>query len=164
MIQDCATSCMQEGPATFRVHSRAPSSTSEFYNRFREAILFLFTAFGIFLLFASQAHAIEPVSGQYRSTFGTIVQLDLRVSYPPPASIIIEQYFPVGLQVISSEPALRKINDTRGVAKWLLKGVEPGFYSFSLRFDRPVQSSIFHAIIRYRNPQRGSFVEYRITP
>ena len=163
MIQDCATSCMQEGPATFRLHSIA-LSTTESYNSFREVILFLFTAFGIFLLFATQAHAIEPVSGQYRSTFGSTVQLDLRVGYPPPASIIIEQYFPVGLQIISAEPALRKISDTRGVAKWLLKGIKPGSYTISLQFDRPVQSSIFHAIIRYRNPQRGSFVEYRITP
>ena len=155
---------MQEVPATLRVHSIVPSP-SKSYDRFGETILFLFAVWCMmYLMFAAPVQAIEPVSGQYRSSFDTAVQLDLQVGYPPPASIIIEQYFPVGLQIISAEPALHKFSDTRGVAKWLLKGVKPGSYTISLQFDRPVQSSIFHAIIRYRNPQRGSFVEYRITP
>ena len=137
---------------------------SERINHIGRSILILLTAAGLFLVFVLPAGAIEPVTGRYRSTFSTTVELDLRIGYPPPASIIIEQYFPIGLKIVNAEPALRKFSNTAGVAKWLLKGVKPGIYTIGLEFDRPVPSSIVHAIIRYRYPERGYYVEYRITP
>lgn len=133
-------------------------------NHIGRSILILLTTAGLFLVFVLPARAIEPVTGRYRSTFSTTVELDLRIGYPPPASIIIEQYFPIGLKIVNADPALRKFSNTAGVAKWLLKGVEPGIYTIGLEFDRPVPSSIVHAIIRYRYPGRGYYVEYRITP
>lgn len=133
--------------------------------RVRSILTFVSTVILFLAIFLPlPAQAIDPVTGRYRSTFGSTIELDLRVGYPPPASIIIEQYFPVGLHVIRADPALHKFSTTRGVAKWLLKGVSPGSYTISLQFDQFVQSSVAHAIIRYRYPLRGYFVEYRINP
>lgn len=108
--------------------------------------------------------AVEPVTGRYLSSYGTIIELDLQVRYPPPASLIIEQYFPAGLQVIGAQPALQKYSSVRGIAKWFLKGIRPGSYTISVQFDQPVQASAVRAVIRYRYPLHGRFVEYRITP
>ena len=135
-------------------------------NRSRYVVCVVRATLGIAILLfhLPPALALEPVSGYYRSSFGQTVELNLQVAYPPPASLIIEQYFPGGLQIISAQPALRKFNSTRGKAKWLIKGIKPGAYIFTLQFDQPVQSSVFRAVIRYRAPLQGHFIEYRITP
>lgn len=119
----------------------------------------------VFLLSLSPSvEAMEPVSGHYRSTFGTTIELELQVGYPAPASLIVEQYFPAGLQILSAQPALQKYSSTQGMAKWFLKEIKPGSYNIFLQFDQPVQSSSVRGVIRYRYPLRGYFVEYRIIP
>lgn len=118
----------------------------------------------LYLVQPSLVLAMEPVTGRYLSSYGAIIELELQVRYPPPASLIIEQYFPAGLQVLGAQPALQKYSSARGMAKWFLKGIRPGSYTISLQFDQPVQSSAVRAVIRYRYPLHGRFVEYRIAP
>ncbi len=142
---------------------RETGSPPQLSHRLRSTVAF-FATITLLLCLSPSVKAVEPVSGHYRSTFGTTIELELQVGYPPPASLIVEQYFPAGLQILSAQPALRKYSSTQGMAKWLLKGIKPGSYNIFLQFDQPVQSSAIRAVIRYRYPLRGYFVEYRITP
>lgn len=108
--------------------------------------------------------AMEPVSGRYLSFYGTTVSLEIQVLYPPPASLIVEQHFPPGLEIVSARPIPQKYSSKLGKTKWFFKGMQPGSYTISLEFDQPVMSADIQAVLRYRYPGRGQFVETLIVP
>lgn len=112
----------------------------------------------------AQAKAIEPVAGRYLISYGTTIRFEVRVLFPPPASLIVEQYFPEGLEIVSASPIPQKYSSKRGKSKWFFKEMQAGTSVISLQFDRPVQSSEIQAVLRYRYPGRGHFVETTITP
>jgi len=108
--------------------------------------------------------AMEPVSGRYLSFYGTTVSLEIQVLYPPPASLIVEQHFPPGLEIVSARPIPQKYSSKGGKTKWFFKGIRPGSHTISLEFDQPVMSADIQAVLRYRYPGRGQFVETLIVP
>jgi hypothetical protein len=108
--------------------------------------------------------AMEPVSGRYLSFYGTTVTLEIQVLYPPPASLIVEQHFPPGLEIVSARPIPQKYSSKLGKTKWFFKGIQPGSHTISLEFDQPVMSADIQAVLRYRYPGRGQFIETLIVP
>ncbi len=116
------------------------------------------------MLAPSGSLAMEPVTGRYLSFYGTTVSLEIQVLYPPPASLIVEQHFPAGLEIVGARPIPQKYSSKRGRTKWFFKGIRPGSYTISLEFDQPVMSADIQAVLRYRYPGRGQFVETVIVP
>ena len=113
---------------------------------------------------SSPAMAIEPVSGQYLSSYGKTIRLEYRVLYPPPVSLIVEQYFPSGLEIISASPMPQVYNRSAGTMKWIFKNLQPGTYAIAVEFNQPILSAEIQAILRYRHPGSGLFTESTILP
>ena len=113
---------------------------------------------------SSSAMAVEPVSGRYLSSYGKTIQLEFRVLYPPPVSMIIEQYFPSGLEIISAAPMPQVYNRKEGKMKWILKNLQPGTFTITIEFDQPILSADIQATLRYLYPGSGLFTESTILP
>ncbi|MBB5346725.1 hypothetical protein JWG42_02545 [Desulfoprunum benzoelyticum] len=125
-------------------------------------IFFLFIlAYGIS---SSPAMAVEPVSGHYLSSYGKTIRLEYRVLYPPPVSLIIEQYFPSGLEIISAFPMPQIYNRSAGKMKWIFKHLQPGTYAITVEFNQPILSADIQATLRYRHPGSGLFTESTVLP
>lgn len=110
------------------------------------------------------ALAVEPVSGRYISAFGRSVTLEYRVIYPPPASVIIEQFFPPGHEIVSATPMPQKYSSKLGKMKWIFKDLQPGSHIIAIEFNWPVQASDIQASLRYRYPGRGLYTETTVLP
>jgi hypothetical protein len=110
------------------------------------------------------ALAVEPVSGRYLSAFGRTVTLEYRIIYPPPASVIIEQYFPPGHEIVSADPMPQKYSSKLGKMKWIFKDLQPGSHIIAIEFNWPVQASDIQASLRYRYPGRGLYTETTVLP
>lgn len=108
--------------------------------------------------------AVEPVSGRYLSAFGRTVTLEYRIIYPPPASVIIEQYFPPGHEIVSATPMPQKYSSKLGKMKWIFKDLQPGSHIIAIEFNWPVQASDIQASLRYRYPGRGLYTETTVLP
>ena len=125
------------------------------------AVLFFFLAPSIL---PRAALAVEPVSGRYLSAFGRTVTLEYRIIYPPPASVIIEQYFPPGHEIVSATPMPQKYSSKLGKMKWIFKDLQPGSHIIAIEFNWPVQASDIQASLRYRYPGRGLYTETTVLP
>lgn len=88
----------------------------------------------------------------------------VRVSSPPPSSVIVQHFHPRGNALVASSPRAQQISNNKGYAKWLLKNVRPGVYPFSLTFTENVRPGDIQLMIRYRNPRDGGFQELRTRP
>lgn len=115
-------------------------------------------------LLPCSALAVEPVSGRYLSAFGRTITLEYRIIYPPPASVIIEQYFPPGHEIVSATPMPQKYSSKLGKMKWIFKDLQPGSHIIAIEFNWPVQASDIQASLRYRYPGRGLYTETTVLP
>ncbi len=120
----------------------------------------------IFLIFfisisLSAAHCILPaisaaaelISGEYVSSEGTEIVLELSIKSPPPSSVIIIMRLPKGTETMKAEPATRTKKD--GEAKWLLKDLSEGSHRISLLLAAPLPEGAVSCEVRYRNPATG---------
>ncbi len=103
------------------------------------------------------------VTGKYISSSGTDLVLQLSIRNPAPANLIVEQYLPPENTIVSTAPQAKKIDSSLGNVKWLFKNTKNGVLPLSIRLSTPLKGDI-SAIVRYRTPQNGSFVELRIAP
>ncbi len=110
------------------------------------------------------ASAVEPVSGSFLSAYGRTVTLEYRIIYPPPASLIIEQYFPPGHEIVRASPMPQKYSRNLGKMKWIFKNLRPGSHTVTVEFNWPVQASDIQATLRYRYPGRGLYIETTVLP
>ena len=105
--------------------------------------------------------ANDLVMGRYLRSEGKEIQLELDVQPPTPASVIVVQYLPKGIGIMSSSPKPMKFNQKKGVAKWLLKGVEPGKRLVTMQLDRPLRSGEVSGEVRYKHPATGKMIVIR---
>lgn len=110
------------------------------------------------------AKAVEPVSGRYLLAYGRTITLEYRIIYPPPASLIIEQYFPPGHEIVRASPMPQKYSRNLGKMKWIFKDLRPGSHTVTVEFNWPVQASDIQATLRYRYPGRGLHIETTVLP
>lgn len=106
----------------------------------------------------------ELVTCKYLKSSGNEIQLEVRVGSPPPASLIITQNIPAGIDILSSSPEINKFNKKQGEAKWLLKGISPGSLILSLNLSPPIGPGQISGELRYKNPIDGSMVQMPIRP
>lgn len=116
------------------------------------------------LLHGGTAWSSELVHGKYLSSSGKVIQLQITTGTPPPAHIIVAQMIPPGAKVVHSKPQAQKINQKTGEIKWLLKKTQPGSRMLRIELRSSVQSSSVSAVLRYRNPVTGHYVESLVTP
>ncbi len=90
------------------------------------------------------------ISGNYRSTSGNNIVLEMTVSAPAPQSIIIVQSVTGTTRIKGATPSPQKIAGAGQTAKWLLKDIQPGVRRIQLQLSGPLQGSL-QAHIRYRS-------------
>ena len=112
-------------------------------------------------VFCNTLFAATHVSGRYVSAGGTNIVLAISVRTSAPANLIIEQYMSGGNRVLSTSPRAIKIEAGGARIKWLVRNVHSGSLTLSTRLSAPLAGSV-QAVIRYRNPDNGTFTEIRI--
>lgn len=106
----------------------------------------------------------ELVSCRYLESSGNKILLEMSIGTPPPASLIIIQNIPTGVDIISSSPQIKKFNKKQGEAKWLLKDVGAGNMTLTLTLSSPIGPGQISGEIRYKNPVNGSMIQMPIRP
>jgi len=102
------------------------------------------------------------VTGKYIKAGGKTTILEISVGKPAPPSIIVEQSLSNKNKVTSASPKPKKINGN-GNTKWLLTNTRPGKQKLTVQLASPLKGSV-RAILRYRDPTNGRFIEKNITP
>jgi len=125
-------------------------------------ILTLILFFMIFFTWTT-LHAGSHVSGKFSSASGTNIVLNLTIRSPAPSALIVEKYFSNGNKVISTSPNARKIDTKSGSVKWLFKKANNGDYVLSTGLSSALKGTVY-AIVRYREPNGGKMIEFRINP
>lgn len=134
------------------------------YHAIKAAVRVLLLSFLLAVSPAVASHGTELVTCSYLKSSGPEIQLEVRVASPPPASLIIIQNFPAGIDIVSSSPEINKFNKKQGEAKWLLKGISPGNLILSLTLNAPIGPGQINGELRYKNPVDGSMVRMPIRP
>ena len=111
-------------------------------------VLVLILSMLVWPLFAG---AGELVSGRYHDLGGNEIRVELTITSPAPASIILIQSLPRGVKVIASSPELKKYSPGKGQAKWLFRKVPAGKMAVTVTLDRSVDKGEISGEIRYRD-------------
>jgi len=104
----------------------------------------------------------SSVNGRYVKASGSTVSLEISIGKPAPTSIIVEQTFSQKNKIKAAQPKPKKISGN-GNTKWLVKNIKPGKKRFTLQLASPLKGSI-RAVIRYKDPATGKFLEKSLTP
>ena len=119
----------------------------------------------LLIVFASlTAYAGEMVRGRYVSAKGNRIVLELEIASPPPYSLIVEQFLPAGIDIVTSQPGTIKFNSKKGRAKWLLKKVKPGKMQFVMELSDSIGADQVRAEVLCRDKKTGEMTELVITP
>ncbi len=122
----------------------------------------LFMSFLLFLASQTSAWSAELISGGYLSSNGKQIELLIHIGQPAPTSLIIQQYYPTELSIVDSSPRPGKINDGKGIVKWFFKNPQTGQLRIRLSFNEDAPNGVLKAVLRYREPATGQFVEKHI--
>lgn len=104
------------------------------------------------------------VSGQYLSSAGQDIQLQITVSRPAPSTLIVSQNLPVGTVIEAATPAFHQYDASKGEVKWLLTNISPGRYTLSLHLVHPVASGAVRGEIRYKDPASARLIQLQVKP
>ncbi|MBU0483567.1 MAG: hypothetical protein KKB30_03530 [Proteobacteria bacterium] len=118
----------------------------------------------IILLSAKPAGADDLVAARYLTVEPKRIELELDLRPPTPASIIVIQKLPSGTEIESSTPQVSKYDKKKGLAKFLLRQIDPGQTVITLQLKENVTKSDIHATIKYMDPASGKTTEIRIEP
>ncbi len=118
---------------------------------------------GIFFLPAS-AFSKDAVECRYVQSQGQNIQLEVKVQSPPPASLIVIQQVPAGINIEDASPAIKKYDKQSGEAKWLFKGIKPGTFVIEMTLDKPIGAGVIKGEVRYMDPVIGAMITMPITP
>lgn len=113
--------------------------------------------------FAVSSYGNNTVSGRYYSSTGKTITLQITVTSSTPTNIIVEQYIEPGNKILSASPKPKKLDNSRGKVKWLLRNFHSGAEVLSLKLEKPSKGHI-KSVIRYRNPHGGQFTELTVNP
>ncbi len=108
--------------------------------------------------------AKDSVRAEYRTSSGKLIELRLQVERPQPSHIIVAQTVPPGNKVVGCVPQAQKIDMNTGAIKWLLKKIQPGSITLKVKLAASVEASSISAVLRYRDPASGKFIEKHISP
>lgn len=118
----------------------------------------------LILVCTSHALARDSAKVQYINASGNSVAFTVTVTAPPPTSLIIQHFHNPANRLINATPRASQIDNSNGTAKWLIRDVRPGRYTFSLTFAKGVRKQSIHTALRYRTPGSGAFREHTARP
>lgn len=116
------------------------------------------------LLAVQPASARDLVSGRYISSAGKNIILDLDVKGRAASNLIVHQFLPAELDIISASPAYMKFNKKRGKVQWLIKNVQPGKVRISMELSEPLPPGLVRAEVRCRDQETGRMMDITINP
>jgi len=115
------------------------------------------------VLFGEACRASEPVFAEFLSSSGRTIELRVQAGELRPSHIILTLRVPPNFSVVDCQPRARKIDSKGGRIKWLSK-MESGTIILRVQLNRPVSKSSVSAILSYRNPISGKYIESIIKP
>lgn len=101
------------------------------------------------------------VSGRYASSSGNRIVLNLNISNPAPANLIVEQFLSADNSIVSTSPKTKKRSG--GKLKWLFRNTSPGRLTLAIQLQSSLKGTI-RGVVRYRDPVSGNFIETQIAP
>lgn len=124
------------------------------------SLLPLFMFFVILFTYGN-TKAETLINGTYISASGKQVVLELNISSRAPVNLIVEQFLDPGNFILTTSPRAKK--RASGKIKWLFRNISDSRISISIRLRSPLKGTI-SAIVRYRDPDNGQFIESQIIP
>lgn len=122
----------------------------------------IFTLFFL-LIGASMAYSSPPVDATFLRSHGPEIVMELSIKGHVPANVIVDQYFHPANKVIGTFPPARKLTPKRGEVKWLFRNVKNGRITITTRLAAPLRGPV-RAVVRFRDPRFGNFIEFEIRP
>ncbi|WP_456388617.1 hypothetical protein [Desulfolithobacter sp.] len=116
----------------------------------------------ILLLPAGPGWALGVITGRYTTTPPTQLALQVTIKPPAPASLIVIQHLPPGIEIVSSSPVFKKYNRRKGTVRWLFRDLEPGEMTIHLTLKTPTPPGQVRAEIRYKDPETGKMMTIHI--
>jgi uncharacterized protein (DUF58 family) len=116
------------------------------------------------LLGGRTAAARELVSGRYISSAGNNIILDLEVKGPSAANLIVHQFLPPEVGIVSSTPPVMKFDPRQGRAQWLMKKVPPGKVRIAMELTASIPPGSIRAEVRCRDQETGQMMDITINP
>ncbi|MBI4792539.1 MAG: hypothetical protein HY789_07425 [Deltaproteobacteria bacterium] len=116
------------------------------------------------LLAVRTASARELVSGRYISSAGKNIVLDLEVKGPSAANLIVHQFLPPEVGIVSSTPPAMKFDPKLGRAQWLMKKVAPGKIRIAMELTESIPPGSIRAEVRCRDQETGQMMDITINP
>jgi len=120
--------------------------------------IFCSALFALVCLLATAGQAAAVSAHLFQDQPNTAV-VEISLSRPAPANLIVEVFLPRGLTVTAGQPKPAKIDQKKGSVRWLLKDPGPGTVQLRLVADRAVPLPDCTALIRYRQPGSGTLIE-----
>lgn len=105
------------------------------------------------------AWAQDLVSGKYISSSGTSIVLELIIQEPPPGNLIVHQFLPKGVLLVSSSPAATKFSSKKGKANWLVKKVRSGTMRITMELSEAIGPGTVRAEVRCRDQVTGKMTD-----
>ncbi|MDA8164270.1 MAG: hypothetical protein M0017_04475 [Desulfobacteraceae bacterium] len=106
--------------------------------------------------------AAGPVTGRYLRAEGQLIQLQITIGSPTPASIIVVQNLPPGTAIVQARPQVNRYDMQSGEAKWLLRG--SGTLLLELDLAQPVRPGQIRGQVRYKDPATGATMTEDLAP
>ncbi|WP_457577015.1 hypothetical protein [Desulfomarina sp.] len=101
------------------------------------------------------------IDGTYSSASGKQIVLELNISSRRPVNLIVEQFLDPSNFILTTSPGAKKRSS--GKIKWLFRNISDRRLSISIRLRSPLKGTI-SAIVRYRDPDSGQFIESQVIP
>lgn len=108
------------------------------------------------VLLPLSAQASPLVTAAYQHAGGSDFAVRITIGSPPPASLIVIQRMPPGVNIIRAQPPAQKIDQANGEAKWLFRRLKPGTLSITVSLDKSVTSNQLSGQVRFKPPGRNA--------
>jgi hypothetical protein len=128
---------------------------------FPSTVLSLLLAFLLSPLTAAAANQLVEV--YHHQDMEGKARLELNISEPVPASIIISLNLPPQFAILEAAPPVKKHSKKDNEVKWLLKDLQPGRHQITYRLSSPLPPEQFECIVQYRDPRTGEMVSRKIS-
>lgn len=81
----------------------------------------------------------EKISARFTEPRGTHIKWKIKIPSPAPAAVIVNQYIRPGSSINESSHPVSSYDQKKGVAKWILKGLQPGSLRMDMKIDKPIR-------------------------
>ena len=118
------------------------------------------TIFFLIFFFSTPFSAYaEVVSARVYQEKGTTTFIEITLSKPAPATVIVEMRLPQGSRIMETSPKFSKQNKKNHSVKWLMKNVKTGSSTIKIVTQTDLDLGSSHVLVRYRDSNDGKLRE-----